>query len=37
MKDKGRNKKNEGYKCVVKKVQVEWYTNLVRFWREIED
>lgn len=24
MKSKGRNKKNAGYKCVVKKVQVEW-------------
>jgi len=24
MKGKGRNKKNDGYKCVVKKVQVEW-------------
>ena len=36
MKGKGKNKKNEGYKCVVKKVQVEWYMNLVRFWRENE-
>ena len=24
MKSKGRNKKNAGYECVVKKVQVEW-------------
>lgn len=31
MKGKGRNKKNVGYKCVVKKVQVEWYVNIPCF------
>ena len=24
-KSKGRNKKNEGYKCAISKVQIEWY------------
>ena len=27
MKGKGRSKRNEGYKCIVKKVQVEWYVE----------
>ena len=35
MKGKGKNKKSLGYKCVVKKIQVEWYVNIPFFGKAL--